>query len=139
MVLLPFSSPIKCISNNINRGAMLAYRVAQWHPELVTHLFTVCVPYAAPSTSYIPLETLVKSVTPHFGYQLQFASGEVEKVVKTKGDIKGFLSALYGGRTENGETGFDEKKGVLLDRLGRLRRSKLKNDEVFPSPIMVVE
>lgn len=118
---------------------MLAYRVAQWHPELVTHLFTVCVPYAAPSTSYIPLETLVKSVTPHFGYQLQFASGEVEKVVKTKGDIKGFLSALYGGRTENGETGFDEKKGVLLDRLGRLRRSKLKNDEVFPSPIMVVE
>lgn len=75
----------------------------------------------------------MKSVTPHFGYQLQFISGEVEKVVKSKDDIRGFLSALYGGRTANGETGFDEKRGVLLDRIERLRRSKLKSEEVFPS------
>jgi hypothetical protein len=29
----------------------------------------------------ISIEDLVRSVTPHFAYQLQFKSGEVEKVI----------------------------------------------------------
>ena len=90
----------------------------------------MCVPYAGPTTTYIPLEELVKSITPHFGYQLQFASGDVEKIVRTKDEIKGFLKAMYGGRTEIGELGLDVKKGVALDKLSRLQRTRLLSEEV---------
>lgn len=73
---------------------------------------------------------MVSSVTPHFGYQLQFISGNVERAVQTKEDIRGFLCALYGGRTENGESGFDAKTGVALEKVRALRRSVLLSEEV---------
>jgi hypothetical protein len=34
-------------------------------------------------------------------------SGEVEKVIRSKDEVRQFLLALYGGRTEAGEFGFD--------------------------------
>lgn len=114
----------------LNRGAALAYRVALWHPELVSHLFTVCVPYARPMAENVSLEDLVRNAAPNFAYQLQFKSGELEKVIRSKGDIRQFLVALYGGRTEAGEVGFDAHKGVLLDKIGGLRPSKLLSEEV---------
>ncbi|KAJ6183977.1 hypothetical protein N7519_005278 [Penicillium mononematosum] len=110
-------------------GAALAYRIALWHPELVSHLFTVCVPYARPMAQNISIEDLVRSVTPHFAYQLQFKSGEVEKVIRSKDEIRQFLLALYGGRTEAGEFGFDANKGVLLDKIGQLKPSRLLSEE----------
>ncbi|OQD62143.1 hypothetical protein PENPOL_c013G06736 [Penicillium polonicum] len=112
-----------------NRGAGLAYRIALWHPELVSHLFTVCVPYARPMAKNISIEDLVRSVTPHFAYQLQFKSGEVEKAIRSKDEIRQFLLALYGGRTEAGEFGFDAHKGVLLDKIGQLKPSRLLSEE----------
>lgn len=90
----------------------------------------MCVPFASPTNRYFPLEDLVGTIAPHFAYQLQFASGDVGKAVRTKEDIKGFLLALYGGRTETGETGFDARKGVALDKLRKLRLSKLLSEEV---------
>ncbi|OQE86029.1 hypothetical protein PENNAL_c0022G09911 [Penicillium nalgiovense] len=110
-------------------GAALAYRIALWYPELVSHLFTVCVPYARPMAQNISIEDLVRSVTPHFAYQLQFKSGEVEKVIRSKDEIRQFLLALYGGRTEAGEFGFDANKGVLLDKIGQLKPSRLLSEE----------
>ncbi|CAP96848.1 Pc21g19510 [Penicillium rubens Wisconsin 54-1255] len=110
-------------------GAALAYRIALWHPELVSHLFTVCVPYARPMAQNISIEDLVRSVTPHFAYQLQFKSGEVEKVIRSKDEVRQFLLALYGGRTEAGEFGFDANKGVLLDKIGQLKPSRLLSEE----------
>ncbi|KAJ5405027.1 hypothetical protein N7465_006311 [Penicillium sp. CMV-2018d] len=110
-------------------GAGLAYRIALWHPELVSHLFTVCVPYARPMAKNISIEDLVRNVTPHFAYQLQFKSGEVEKATRSKDEIRQFLLALYGGRTEAGEFGFDAHKGVLLDKIGQLKPSRLLSEE----------
>jgi pimeloyl-ACP methyl ester carboxylesterase len=117
-------------ANTQSRGAALAYRIALWHPELVSHLFTVCVPYARPMAQNISIEHLVRSVTPHFAYQLQFKSGEVEKVIRSKDEVRQFLLALYGGRTEAGEFGFDANKGVLLDKIGQLKPSRLLSEEV---------
>ena len=124
-----FSEDIN-VDTNKSRGAAFAYRVALWHPELVSHLFTVCVPYPPPKEGYIPLETVVRTAAPNFTYQVQFASGELEKVIKSKDEIKQFLLALYGGRTPEGQFGFDVQKGALLDKLPRLNRSRLLNEAV---------
>jgi hypothetical protein len=78
----------------------------------------------------ISIEDLVRSVTPHFGYQLQLKSGDLEKVIRSKDEIRQFLLALYGGRTEAGEFGFDANKGVLVDTLGKLKISRLLSEEV---------
>jgi hypothetical protein len=79
----------------------------------------------------VQLEDLVRTAAPHFAYQLQFASGELEKVIKSDDEIRQFLLALYGGRNEDGQVGFDAHHGVLVDRLGGLRKSRLlEEDEV---------
>lgn len=75
------------------------------------------------------MEEMVRTVAPHFRYQLQFASGDLEKVIRSKEEIKQLLSALYGGRTPQGEVGFDAEEGVLLDRVPRLKRSRLLSEE----------
>lgn len=117
-------------NSHLPRGAALVYRIALYHRDLVTHLFAVCVPYIPPMPQYISHEDLVRTRLPNFAYQLQFKSGEVEKAVKTKEEIKQFLLALYGGRTEDGQWGFSTEKGILFDRLGKLGSSKLLEDEV---------
>jgi hypothetical protein len=72
----------------------------------------------------------VKNAAPNLAYQLQFASGDLEKVIRSKSEIKQFLSALYGGRTEKGEIGCDVEKGVLLDKIPALKPSRLLSEEV---------
>lgn len=111
------------------RGAALAYRIALWHPDLVSHLFTVCVPFARPMDRDIPLDEMVRTAAPHFRYQLQFASGDLEKVIQSKAEIQQLLIALYGGRTPQREFGFVAEKGVLLDKLPYLKPSRLLSEE----------
>lgn len=77
----------------------------------------------------ISLEEMVSTVAPHFRYQIQFASGDLEKVIQSKTEIKQLLCALYGGRTPQGEFAFDAEQGVLLDKLARLRPSRLLSEE----------
>ena len=91
------------------------------------------MPYAAPTRKYLSLEDFVATIAPHFAYQLQFRSGELENAIRSEEDIKKFLSALYGGRTEDREVGFDAQVGVLLETLSRLRPSRLLNEEVCQS------
>ncbi|KAL2829154.1 Alpha/Beta hydrolase protein [Aspergillus cavernicola] len=119
----------KIILGGHDWGAYLAYRVALWHPDLVEYLFTVCVPYAAPRKRFASIEKMVKTVTPHFAYQLYFVSGEIEKFVHTKDEHKQFLIALYGGRTEKKEFAFDVNKGVDLERMRDVRPSWLLSEE----------
>ncbi|GAB1201219.1 hypothetical protein APSETT444_010607 [Aspergillus pseudonomiae] len=104
---------------------------ALWHPELVTHIITVCVPYAAPTRRYFRLKDMVEKIAPHFYYQLQFISGELDKYVQTKEDIKRFLSAMYGGRTPENEMAFDAELGILPDKLARVLPSELLSEESF--------
>ena len=90
----------------------------------------MCVPYSSPKKEYLSLEEIAQTVMPNFGYQIQFASGEIEKVVQSKEEIKQFLTALLGGRTPEKQNGFEAEKGVILDRLMRLRHSRLLSEEV---------
>lgn len=73
---------------------------------------------------------MIEKITPHFAYQLHFASGDIEKEVHTKDDHKQFLTALYGGRTKKKEFAFDVSKGVDMEKLRHLRRSRLLSEEV---------
>ena len=113
------------------RGASLAYRVALWYPDLVSHVFTVCVPYASPTPRFATIAEIVARAAPHFAYQLQFISGEVERAFTSREQIKAFLNTLYGGRTPKKEVAFDVEKGVLMDRVFDVQRSKLLSEEVF--------
>jgi len=88
------------------------------------------VPYAPPSRKYIPLEELVRTRAPHFAYQLHFASGELEKAISAKDEIRQFLIALYGGRTNDRKVGFDVTRGVILENLKDLKPSRLLSAEV---------
>ncbi|GAB1211004.1 hypothetical protein ATERTT37_000114 [Aspergillus terreus] len=118
----------KIIVGGHDWGAFLAYRVALWHPDLVTHVFTVCVPYAPPIKTYMPIEEMVAKITPHFGYQVQFIRGELERL-RSKEEMKLFLSTLYGGRTADGEFAFDVHDGVLVDKMMRVQPSRLLSEE----------
>ena len=88
------------------------------------------MPYAAPRAEYVELEELVRTSVPNFTYQVQFAGGDVEKVIRSKAEIRQFLCAMYGGRTAEGESAFDAEKGVLLDKVPKLRPSRLLSEEV---------
>ncbi|RAH49931.1 alpha/beta fold hydrolase [Aspergillus brunneoviolaceus CBS 621.78] len=112
-------------------GAALAYRVALWHPTLVSHVFTVCVPYAPPTRKYLSLEALTeRRIAPHFGYQLQFRGRALERNLQGTAAIARFLSALYGGRTADEEksVAFDAEVGVLWDRLEKVAGSGLLSE-----------
>lgn len=88
------------------------------------------MPYFPPSKVYVPLEELVNTHMPNFTYQLQFKSGELEKAISTRDEIRQFLIGLYGGMTDNGKPGVDVSKGVLLENLKGLKPSKLLSKEV---------
>lgn len=62
----------------------------------------------------------------------------MEDAIRTEGDMKKFLSALYGGRTDDGQVGFYVEEGVILQNLLRLRPSKLLSEEVSIIPFRVV-
>lgn len=112
------------------RGGAIAYRVALWHPEFITHLFVVCTPYWAPTKERKSLEDLVKTRLPNFKYQLQLASGDIEKVITSRDELRQFLNALYGGRGPNGELGFTARQGLLVENLPKLGPSRLISEKV---------
>lgn len=97
----------------------------------MTHLFSVCTPYSPPSNrAFIPIEDLVATYLPNFGYQLQFKSEEVEKQVRTKQDIRSFLLAAYNAKTTSGELAINVRKGLLFDKFGDLQMSPFVTEEV---------
>lgn len=112
------------------RGGAIAYRVALWHPEFITHLFVVCTPYWAPTKELKSLEELVKRRLPNFKYQLQLASGDIEKVITSRDQLRQLLNALYGGKGPNGELGFTARDGLLVENLPKLGASRIISEKV---------
>ncbi len=106
------------------------YRVSLWYPDLVSHIFSVCTPYKAPTSTFVPLEDVVANV-PNWGYQIVLASGVVEEHIKTPQEIRQFLNALYGGKGEQGEVGFSVTKGPIWENLEKLGRTRLVGEEVL--------
>ncbi|KAI9824499.1 MAG: hypothetical protein M1819_000854 [Sarea resinae] len=109
-------------------GGAVVYRVALWHPELVTHLFSVCTPYFPPSKTYLSTEQVVERL-PNFTYQLQLSGPSVENSIRTKNRLRMFLRGLYGGLGPHGEMGFTVQEGVQLDKLELLGSSPLVSEK----------
>ncbi|KIV80109.1 hypothetical protein PV11_07631 [Exophiala sideris] len=110
-------------------GGAIVYRVAQYHPHLITALFSICTPFQAPTPKYEPLGILVQSRLPNFAYQQHFASGEIEATVSSKSEIRQFLDNLYGARTPEGQVAFTAETGVDLAAQPRVGKNRLLTDE----------
>ena len=81
----------------------------------------------------MPLEIIVEKYIPTFRYQIQLASGEVEKHVNSEETIRGLLSSIYGGKGPNGEIGFTVQDGVLFDNLTKIEPPPILTPEVMPT------
>lgn len=113
-------------------GGAIVYRIALWYPELVSHIFSICTPYTAPSKHFSSLEDIVNSGRlSNFRYQLQLASGQLESTIQSREQIRQLLNALYGGRTPDGAPGFDVEHGVFLNRLPQLHHTPLMTKEML--------
>lgn len=114
-------------------GGAIVYRVAQFQPTLVKALFSVCTPYQMPTPKYVPLKQFVETYIPNFRYQLHFASGELERAIRSPREIATFLHAMYGARTvesggARGKTAFNAEGQVALELLPTMGKSKLLSD-----------
>lgn len=119
----------RCLTK-LHRGAVIAYRVALWHPTFVSHLFTFAIPYIAPTPQWLETEDLMK-LFPSLGYQLQFGSAEgiIESFAKDKAGIRAFLNTLYGGVTSEGKYAIDVTKGADLELAPTLNHTPLLSPE----------
>ena len=107
------------------------WRFTLYYPELVRGVFGFCVPFTPPLPVKITLEKMIELI-PTFRYQLQIASGETENLVqKSPERMRGFLNAVYGGTTPEGEPGFSTEVGLLEDRVDRLRPTPLMAPEML--------
>ncbi|KAF3938187.1 hypothetical protein ABW19_dt0202240 [Dactylella cylindrospora] len=79
-------------------GSMIAWRFYNYHPTQVTHIISLCVPYAPPhpQAPYLPLEKVVKKL-PNFTYQIGLADPQTEVDLWEKDNIRKFLKAIYRG------------------------------------------
>ncbi|KAF1812511.1 alpha/beta-hydrolase [Eremomyces bilateralis CBS 781.70] len=109
-------------------GGMIVYRFANWYPNLISHLFSVCTPYQRPNKTFWSTEEFVKGPLPQFGYQLHLASGEIEKNINTPEGIRQFLNGMYGARGPNRESTFDPVTGVSFENLPKVGKTKLLTD-----------
>lgn len=71
----------------------MVYRFAMWYPSLVTHVFSVCTPYQAPTRGFVSLDMVVERAG-QFGYQKHLAGPEVEKAIDSPERIRQFLHGM---------------------------------------------
>ncbi|KAL1796314.1 hypothetical protein ACET3X_004854 [Alternaria dauci] len=117
----------KIILGGHDWGGAVVWRVAQWYPDLISHVFAVCTPYTAPSKTYVSTEDLANGPLPNFRYQLHLASGEVEKFVKDEQTIRQFLKGAYEAKGPNREIAFDPEKGLVEENMPLVGESRILN------------
>lgn len=111
-------------------GGMAVWRTANWHPELIKCVFSICTPYVPPSPKFTPLEDAVAAgVLKNFTYQLQFKGPDVEQKIQGREKVRQFLNGLYNGRGPNGEVGLKVTEGVQFENLDKLGPTPLLSTE----------
>ncbi|KAL1866827.1 hypothetical protein VTK73DRAFT_4476 [Phialemonium thermophilum] len=108
-------------------GGFLVWRLALWQPTLVRAVFSVCTPYAPPLPEWLEPEAYVARI-PNFRYQLQLASGEVERYLRPGDEsrLRSFFNGIFLGRNSSGEGIFRTDRGLVFENF----------DSVGPSPIV---
>lgn len=110
-------------------GGMLVWRFAQWHPDLIRGVFSICTPYAPVSPVFVDIPELVERL-PNFRYQAQLAGPDVEREIGSDpAKLRAMLAGLYGARGPNGEKAFSTGEGVLFGNLDKMGKSPLLSDE----------
>lgn len=112
---------------------MVVYRIGQWYPELVTHIFSVATPYLEVQDRFVPTEELVAGPLPNFGYQLQLGSKDqvFEKAVHNEATIRKFLKMAYGGQLPSKAPTFTPESGFNLKAVA--------TEEVSMTPLLSQE
>lgn len=106
-------------------------RMAQYYPELIRAVFSICTPFIPMSTVKHSLEDVVKR-RPHFRYQLQLASPVAENIVnKSPENLRGFINGIFGGRTPEGKPAFSVDVGVIEENVARVEPSPLVSREMI--------
>lgn len=72
----------------------------------------------------------MKGPAPFFGYQLHLASGEVEKRIQSRDDIRQFIKGMFGGRGPNKELIFSPFDGIVFENLSKVGDSPLMTEKV---------
>jgi len=100
-------------------GGVTAWRMALWHPEIVTAVFSVVGLYLPPDRPpFVEHEELARQ-NPFFGYQLQLASDNLTRIVDASPEnLRGFLNSIYDGVGPNGEEVFTVDVGLHEELLG---------------------
>jgi pimeloyl-ACP methyl ester carboxylesterase len=111
-------------------GGAIAWRLALLTPELYKAVMVICTPYNPPVPKYESLQKRVETVLPNFGYQLHFASGEIEEACDSRQGVRQFLINIFGGRDGEGKVGFSAERGLDLKRQAEMRKpSRVLSEE----------
>jgi hypothetical protein len=100
------------------------YRIYLHYPDLVSHIFSIAVPYLPPADSFVPLKLMTQAI-PTLGYQMQMSSGVVEQKLTTKDDMRNFINTMYLGTTPEGLPGFSLNTGLIFNNVPRVRKSPI--------------
>ncbi|KAF8238998.1 alpha/beta-hydrolase [Tricholoma matsutake] len=73
-------------------GSFVGGRFALWHPDRLSALIMMSVPYTPPPLFYVPPEEIAKQV-PEFGYQVYFATQE--STLEIEHQLHKFLSMVF--------------------------------------------
>ena len=112
------------------RGGAIVYRTAQWYPDLVTHVFSVCTPFFPPSSTFVSTTELVNGPVPQFGYQLQWGGPDLENALKSPEHYRRLFKGMFGGRTQSGKPIMSPETGINLPLLEEpVSDSPLVNNE----------
>jgi soluble epoxide hydrolase / lipid-phosphate phosphatase len=109
---------------------LLHRRFAQWYPELLKCVFSVCTPFVPVNNVYYSKEQIAQ-ILPTLAYQVQLSGTAVDEAVVGRDKIGALLRAMYGGAREDRQAVFDVATGVKLDLL--------EADKIGPSPLLSQE
>ncbi|KAI1180363.1 Alpha/Beta hydrolase protein [Nemania sp. FL0916] len=111
-------------------GALFIWRMAQYYPELVRCIFSICVPFLPPSSVRMSVADLAVKL-PNFRYQLQLSNGGAEEIIAKKPErLRNFLNGIYGGTTPEGKPAFTVATGVVEENIDSIGASPLIGKEM---------